>query len=225
MKKITDEMLYKYVPIVDDILIKEIEERTNYEYKFSDEFEKKMKKVIFQEKHRNLYKIINSPLKLVASIVIVILVSVFSVTMSVEANRIIFFEKLQAIWEDSFLYKYYVDESSQIHFYEPGYVVEGYEQKKYISNEIVSLYEYYNSDTHQQYNLSQEMVTDGKQVVFDLEYDSVETVNYGILRVDIYRYQNGYVRAYTEYGQYIFSIDADNLSNNQIKKIFENWIK
>lgn len=225
MEKITDELLFKYVPIVDDILIKEIEEQTNYEYKFSDDFEKKMKKLIFQEKHHNLYKFLRSPLKMVASIVIVIVLSIFTVTMSVEARRLLFFEKMQEIWEDSFLYKYYMEQTSESIFFEPDFIVEGYELKNYTANDIAAVYEYYNSDTNQQYNISQELVTDGKKVIFDSSFDFKETIAVGELIVDVYRYDNGYVRAYAEYNQYIFNVDADDLTNKELKEILENWIR
>ena len=225
MNRITDELLYKYVPIVDEMLVKEIEENTDYEYKFSDIFEIKMKKLIFEEKHQKLSKIIKSPLRMIASIVIVVFLSLFTVTMSVEAYRIEFFAKVKTIFEDSFVYKYYVEEDSEGIIYEPQYIVEGYELIRHDENDISSIYEYYNYKTDQQYNLTQELVTDGKNVVFDLEYDSLEKIEIGEFNIDIYRYEDGYIRAYLEFGQSVFIVEADNLSEEEIKKIIVNWIK
>lgn len=225
MNRITDELLYKYVPIVDEMLVKEIEENTDYEYEFSDIFEIKMKKLIFEEKHQKLSKIIKSPLRMIASIVIVVFLSLFTVTMSVEAYRIEFFAKVKTIFEDSFEYKYYVEEDSEGIIYEPQYIVEGYELIRHDENDISSIYEYYNYKTNQQYNLTQELVTDGKNVVFDLEYDSLEKIEIGEFNIDIYRYEDGYIRAYLEFGQSVFIVEADNLSEEEIKKIIVNWIK
>lgn len=225
MNRITDELLYKYVPIVDEMLVKEIEENTDYEYEFSDIFEIKMKKLIFEEKHQKLSKIIKSPLRMIASIVIVVFLSLFTVTMSVEAYRIEFFAKVKTIFEDSFVYKYYVEEDSEGIIYEPQYIVEGYELIRHDENDISSIYEYYNYKTNQQYNLTQELVTDGKNVVFDLEYDSLEKIEIGEFNIDIYRYEDGYIRAYLEFGQSVFIVEADNLSEEEIKKIIVNWIK
>lgn len=225
MNRITDELLYKYVPIVDEMLVKEIEENTDYEYEFSDIFEIKMKKLIFEEKHQKLSKIIKSPLRMIASIVIVVFLSLFTVTMSVEAYRIEFFAKVKTIFEDSFVYKYYVEEDSEGIIYEPQYIVEGYELIRHDENDISSIYEYYNYKTDQQYNLTQELVTDGKNVVFDLEYDSLEKIEIGEFNIDIYRYEDGYIRAYLEFGQSVFIVEADNLSEEEIKKIIVNWIK
>lgn len=225
MNRITDELLYKYVPIVDEMLVKEIEENTDYEYEFSDIFEIKMKKLIFEEKHQKLSRIIKSPLRMIASIVIVVFLSLFTVTMSVEAYRIEFFAKVKTIFEDSFEYKYYVEEDSEGIIYEPQYIVEGYELIRHDENDISSIYEYYNYKTDQQYNLTQELVTDGKNVVFDLEYDSLEKIEIGEFNIDIYRYEDGYIRAYLEFGQSVFIVEADNLSEEEIKKIIVNWIK
>ena len=225
MNRITDELLYKYVPIVDEMLVKEIEENTDYEYEFSDIFEIKMKKLIFEEKHQKLSKIIKSPLRMIASIVIVVFLSLFTVTMSVEAYRIEFFAKVKTIFEDSFVYKYYAEEDSEGIIYEPQYIVEGYELIRHDENDISSIYEYYNYKTNQQYNLTQELVTDGKNVVFDLEYDSLEKIEIGEFNIDIYRYEDGYIRAYLEFGQSVFIVEADNLSEEEIKKIIVNWIK
>ena len=225
MNRITDELLYKYVPIVDEMLVKEIEENTDYEYEFSDIFKIKMKKLIFEEKHQKLSKIIKSPLRMIASIVIVVFLSLFTVTMSVEAYRIEFFAKVKSIFEDSFVYKYYVEEDSEGIIYEPQYIVEGYELIRHDENDISSIYEYYNYKTDQQYNLTQELVTDGKNVVFDLEYDSLEKIEIGEFNIDIYRYEDGYIRAYLEFGQSVFIVEADNLSEEEIKKIIVNWIK
>lgn len=225
MNRITDELLYKYVPIVDEMLVKEIEENTDYEYEFSDIFEIKMKKLVFEEKHQKLSRIIKSPLRMIASIVIVVFLSLFTVTMSVEAYRIEFFAKVKTIFEDSFEYKYYVEEDSEGIIYEPQYIVEGYELIRHDENDISSIYEYYNYKTDQQYNLTQELVTDGKNVVFDLEYDSLEKIEIGEFNIDIYRYEDGYIRAYLEFGQSVFIVEADNLSEEEIKKIIVNWIK
>lgn len=225
MNRITDELLYKYVPIVDEMLVKEIEENTDYEYEFSDIFEIKMKKLIFEEKHQKLSRIIKSPLRMIASIVIVVFLSLFTVTMSVEAYRIEFFAKVKTIFEDSFVYKYYAEEDPEGIIYEPQYIVEGYELIRHDENDISSIYEYYNYKTNQQYNLTQELVTDGKNVVFDLEYDSLEKIEIGEFNIDIYRYEDGYIRAYLEFGQSVFIVEADNLSEEEIKKIIVNWIK
>ena len=47
--QITDEWLYKYMPIVDAAIIQELENNTDYKYDFSNKFERRMKKQIKRE--------------------------------------------------------------------------------------------------------------------------------------------------------------------------------
>ena len=48
--KVTDDWLYQYMPVVDEALIRGIEDSTDYEYQFSEQFEKKMEQLIRREK-------------------------------------------------------------------------------------------------------------------------------------------------------------------------------
>ena len=48
-------------------------------------------------------------------------------TMSVEGNRVKFFETVRTMWEDSELYTYFSDgEEGEFQSREPGYLPEGY---------------------------------------------------------------------------------------------------
>ena len=49
--EVTDEFLYKYMPMVDETIIKELEDNTDYEYQFSAKFELKMRKLLWKEAH------------------------------------------------------------------------------------------------------------------------------------------------------------------------------
>ena len=53
----------------------------------------------------------------------------------------------------------------------------------------------------------------------------MEKIEIGEFNIDIYRYEDGYIRAYLEFGQSVFIVEADNLSEEEIKKIIVNWIK
>ena len=49
--EVTDEWLYKYMPVVDRAIIKALESQVDNEYEFSERFERNMKKVIWKEAH------------------------------------------------------------------------------------------------------------------------------------------------------------------------------
>lgn len=54
--KVTDEWLYKYMPIAENALIREIEGRIDTRWKFSSKFERKMKRLIRIEAHSWIMK-------------------------------------------------------------------------------------------------------------------------------------------------------------------------
>ena len=49
--EVTDEWLYKYMPIVDETIIRELEDGTDYGYQFSAKFERRMKSILWKEEH------------------------------------------------------------------------------------------------------------------------------------------------------------------------------
>ena len=49
--EVTDKWLYKYMPAVDEAMIRELEDSTDYTYQFSARFERKMKRLMWKEAH------------------------------------------------------------------------------------------------------------------------------------------------------------------------------
>ena len=94
---VTDAWLYKYMSIVDEAIINEIEKNVDYDYAFSDEFNRKMERTIRKEKFIPFWNSVSKFGKSVAIFALVIVTSLFAVTMSVEAYRIQFFETVKTI--------------------------------------------------------------------------------------------------------------------------------
>ena len=92
---VTDAWLYKYMSIVDEAIINEIEKNVDYDYAFSDEFNRKMERTIRKEKFIPFWNSVSKFGKSVAIFALVIVTSLFAVTMSVEAYRIQFFETVK----------------------------------------------------------------------------------------------------------------------------------
>lgn len=89
--KITDEWLSQYLPIVDEALMRALEENTDYEYPFSDKFERRMERLMEEETHPRrsvLYKFSKQ-----AAILFVCAIGCLFVTaMSIQAYRTKHFE-------------------------------------------------------------------------------------------------------------------------------------
>lgn len=222
MKRInaTDEWLYQYMPIVDEALIKELEENTDYTYQFSRSFERRMKKLMKREKHTwrsAFYKLSKKAAVLFACVI----TSLFVIALSVHAYRIEFFETVRSIWEDSVFYSYFTSQqSAAFRCYEPYYIPQGYaETDRTISEHLLSIT--YMSEDGKMITWDQMLVQDGGKYITDIEYDRqiVEEVNGKNVVISIY--SDGFVNAYCEQNKYIFILTAEKLNVDEVCMIFE----
>lgn len=219
--EVTDELLYKYVPILDNAMIISLECRVDYNYEFSEEFERKMKRLIWKEEHHWIGDFLRF-LKKVAIVFLCIIGVMFAMTMSVEAYRIKFFETVQKIWEDSIIYTYFTDEEDQsFHSREPQYVPEGYVEVSRVStDDLLSIV--YRNDNGDEIAWDQMIVTNGKGNVIDSEYDRqiYEPLEEGTLLISLY--EDNSLMAYYEYERYIFVMSAKKISVEEAVKIFNS---
>lgn len=221
--KVTDEWLYKYMPVVDTAIIRELESQVDAEHEFSRRFERKMKRLIKREAHPWIGTVKNI-VKRVAVFFIGVISATLIFTVSVEAYREMFFDAIKTFFEDSVLYSYFSDEK-EISFKnsEPTYVPKGYNELERIESDI-SLIIIYENDLGEQIVWEQKLVVDGGSMVLDLEYDSQETREIGGLTVSVYLYSDGYVMAYYEYNEYVYLITADRLGSEELFRIIGSMI-
>lgn len=221
MKRIsvTDEWLYQYMPIVDEALIRELEDNTDYEYQFSSRFERRMKKLISREAHpwkNALYRFS----KKAALLFVCVISSLFVIAMSVQAYRIKLFETVRSIWEDSVFYSYFtVQQPMAFQCYEPYDIPQGYcETDRTVSEHLLSIT--YMSEDGRMITWDQMLVQDGGKFITDIEYDQqiVEEVNGKT--VIIFIYADGFVNAYCECDKYVFILTAENLSVDGVCMMF-----
>ena len=171
--EVTDEWLYKYMPVVDRAIIKALESQVDNEYEFSERFERKMKKVIWKEAHPVLNGV-QKIMKRVAAFLTGILCTGLILTMSVEAYREKIFETLKIMYEDSVLYTYSSNEKNMvIRTTEPRYIPMGYEEIERVENNIcVNIF--YENEKGEQITWEQMLIYNGSSVVLDNEYDTEE---------------------------------------------------
>ena len=218
---VTDAWLYKYMSIVDEAIVNEIEKNVDYDYAFSDEFNRKMERTIRKEKFIPFWNSVSKFGKSVAIFALVIVTSLFAVTMSVEAYRIQFFETVKTIWEDSFFYTYFTEEKD-IGFQkrEFEYLPDGYYLIEEISDGNINT-TIYSNESGEQIIIDQHLVSDNRQITMDLEYSEEKEVEVKGLPLLIYRYEDGFVSAYYEYQESVFILSADKISDDEIIKIIE----
>lgn len=218
---VTDEWLYKYMPIVDAAMLRAIESEVDYKYIFSENYERKMKKVIRQEARMWVRDFMRFARK-AAVVVICILAALFALTMSVEAYRTKFFQTVKEIWEDSVIYTYFSEVNEEgFREMEPQYIPEGYSEvsRVYMEDYFSIVY----NDVNGNYIIwHQVLAMDNRYNVIDDSYEiqEVREVNQGIATISIY--SNGYIGVHYQKGKYAYIINSNNIDINEIYIILEN---
>lgn len=219
--KVTDEWLYKYMPIVDAAMIQELESRVDTEYEFSRKFERNMKRLIKREAHPWI-RVVQNIMKRVAVFFIGVIGIALILTMSVEAYRVKFFETIKTFFEDSVFYNYSaIEDESEFTHYVPSYIPLGYFEIDKMSSET-NLSIMYENENGELITWDQMLVTETSNVLMDTEYDSLEKVEMNGYTIDVALYESGYASAYFEYEQYVFVLTADALTIDEIESIFES---
>ena len=217
--EVTDEWLYKYMPIVDEMRIGELEGHTDYAYSFSSRFERKMKRLMWEEAHPWI-TISYRQLKRAAVLGICVVTSILLLSLSVEGNRIKFFETVSTMLESSVLYTYFADEEEgEFQAREPGCLPEGYRETERSLSDIHMLLIYEN-ERGEMITWEQILVSAGASVGMDMEYDARVTKEVDGKVIVICSYCEGDKYAYCEYKEYVFILTADNLTVDEICKMF-----
>lgn len=218
---VTDEWLYQYMPVVDEAIIRGLENSTDCEYQFSGKFERQMKKLMKREAHQWLevfYKVSQK-----AAVLIVCMISFLAiVSMSVDAYRVKVFDTIKTIWEDSVLYSYFTNQGQEaFQCQEPGYIPEGYQETERILLEHWFSITYTNEDGDM-ITWDQILVQDGTEIVTDIEYDQQVTKELNGMNVIISIYSDGFVSAYCEQGGYVYILTADKMNVDEVCFIFDS---
>lgn len=223
--EVTDEWLYKYMPVAAEALLEDLEKEVDYGYVFSAGFEKKMKRLLRRERHMGLWNVVRRVGRKCAHIAAVVMVLALIFSMSIEAYRIAFFDTIRTAWEDSFLYRYMTDAGEKEEFvaHAPDYLPEGYIYAGENVNGHFSEYLYENK-AGMQLICQQEMITDGKTVVYDNEYEEKTTLSLDGYTAEVYRYGDGIIYSYLEYGSCVYTIFAEEVSVEDIRQIFLKWV-
>ena len=131
--EITDDLLFQHCTNVENFILEQIPDEEDIDYEYPKEFEKKIKKIIKEEKRRSFLNKIYSYTKKVAVVFIAFLISLFAVTMSVEALRTKLFDMVKDVYEKFTIYKFKIDENDneKVNFLEKksiNYLPDGFEE-------------------------------------------------------------------------------------------------
>lgn len=222
-----DELLYKYMPIVDEELISELEIQVDGEFTFSEEFEKKMSKVIRWNKFYSRLERIKKSTKYIAASLILTVGLCMAFSQTARAYSEMLFERIKTMWEDSFVYTYFVEDSireNQAELKEPSYIPRDYSCINIMTSETMC-YAIYEDSQGNQITYQQMFITDKKQTVMDSEYDSEKIISLNGNDLTLYFYENGFIHAYYSSDKYIWEITADDIGESEICKIVKDTVE
>ncbi len=218
---VTDEWLYQYMPLVNENIIRELEEQTGDGCQFSEQFEDNMKKIIRKEKRMGRRK--NAKTRAVAAAACMA-VFLSAAVVNVYGDKIKFYGTVKTLWENSLIYSYFKEAGpDRLKARKPGYVPSGYKMVSENINEAAASFLYRDAAGRQMVFL-QQSVSDGGKIAFDSEYDWGNQINITGGLIEAHWYQDGRVCCYLEYREHIFILNADGLDNDNIKKIYTEWI-
>ena len=223
--KVTDDLLKDVLPKVSDELVKEWESETVENHVFSTGFNRRMKKFIRKHKNKQLKKELMVVGKIAAALLLLIGVCFFGNTMVARANLDILFKKIEVALEDSSMYVYDEKTDSYVfNMYEPGYVPERYvEVYRMVDDKVVSMS--YENKEKNNIHWKQYVVKKGMITGEDSEYEDILEKEYVGDNVKIYIYESGMKRLRYEMGNYVFTLNSDNISIEEMYEIIKNMKK
>lgn len=138
---ITDDMLKESIPIATKIILDDLPSDDELNHVFSKDFERKMKRLVRQQKRSSFTNKVIFYSKRTAIVFLIILAGLFTVTMSSEALRLRFFELVIRVYEDltSFVFSTNDgEESLNLKIIEPKYIPNDFKEVDRVDNFIIT---------------------------------------------------------------------------------------
>ena len=223
--KVTEELLRDAFQKLSDELIEEWENIPDTDHKPSEDFEKKIKKLIGKTKNRELYKELLNIGKVAAAFIIIIGIALFGSTMKVKADPHLYFKKMEVLLNDASMYVY--DEELNNYYltlYEPTYVPDGYEE---VSREVddMGINIRYKNKQGESITWKQRLIIYTNVSSTDSEYNAEIDTEYAGENIKMYIYEDGYKYLYYESGTCIFKINANNITVEDMYKMINDMKK
>lgn len=223
--KVTEELLRDAFLKLSDELIKEWENIPDTDHKPSEDFEKKIKKLIGKTKNRELYRELLNIGKVAAAFIIIIGIALFGSTMKVKADPHLYFKKMEVLLNDASMHVY--DEELDNYYltlYEPTYVPDGYEEVSRVVEDM-GINIRYNNNQGESIVWRQRLIINTAVLGTDSEYNAEIETEYAGENIKMYIYEDGYKYLYYESGTCIFKINATDINVEDMYKMIKDMKK
>ena len=193
---ITDDMLQESITIATKIILDDLPSNDELNHVFSKGFERKMKKLIKQQKRSSLTNKLIFYSKRTAIVFLIVLASLLTITMSSEALRSRFFELVIRVYEDltSFVFSTNEEDNLSLKNKEPEYIPKGFKEVDRVDDFVIT----YKNDE----NIEIQYVTDkisSNSIILDTENAKVKDI-----------FVNGYKAKYIRKGTFLQLFWNDN---------------
>ncbi|MGJ0848506.1 DUF4367 domain-containing protein [Tissierella praeacuta] len=218
-----DDFLYKYVKSAENIMIDSLPKEEALFHNFSKGFQKKMNKLIRQERRSPFIKTFVNYSRKVAIIFLIFISIAFATTMSVEAYRVRFFEVVIEVWEEFtsiiFKEKQNIDDGKLIPV-NSTYIPDSF---KIIEHEINSYEQfiYWQNDEGIEIMFEQAKIT-ANSIITDTEGIDIEELLIGEQKI-IYFTNKNVNQIYWNDSNYIYAIISE-YDKNELLKMVESII-
>ena len=220
-----DVLLYKYMPKYEEKLMAELESKIDYNYEFSDNYRRKMERLIRKERTIMPKRVLKRVAVGIAVFVLSFCLSMYWGVTSGNAQWTKLYETIKTIWEDFFLYSYFKKSNVELAVvYEPTYIPDGYELVKKTEN--TRMYDWiYEKDGKSIIHLRQRVIENASEFMVDSDFVKEEVIRVQNMEFLLYYYEDGSICSYYEYLDSVFIIHAKELNQEELIKIYEGWIK
>ncbi|HBE9109961.1 TPA: DUF4367 domain-containing protein [Clostridioides difficile] len=189
-------MLQESITIATRIILDDLPSNDELNHVFSKGFERKMKKLIKQQKRSSLTNKLIFYSKRTAIVFLIVLASLFTITMSSEALRSRFFELVIRVYEDltSFVFSTNEEDNLSLKNKEPEYIPKGFKEVDRVDDFVIT----YKNDE----NIEIQYVTDkisSNSIILDTENAKVKDI-----------FVNGYKAKYIRKGTFLQLFWNDN---------------
>lgn len=224
--EITDELLFKYCSNVENFILEQIPDEEDIDYEYPKEFEKKIKKIIKEEKRGPFLNKIFSYTKKVSVVFIAFLISLFTITMSVDALRTKLFDMVKDVYEKFTIYKFKIDENDneKVNFLEKksiNYLPNGFkevERAKY-NNDIAITY--YNGEDYITLNY---LLIENNNLYMDTENAKISKVKIGSYNADYIEKENK-IRLVWQDENILYDLKLDYINKEKYLDIKSELVK
>ncbi|HBF5457062.1 TPA: DUF4367 domain-containing protein [Clostridioides difficile] len=189
-------MLQESITIATRIILDDLPSNDELNHVFSKGFERKMKKLIKQQKRSSLTNKLIFYSKRTAIVFLIVLASLFTITMSSEALRSRFFELVIRVYEDltSFVFSTNEEDNLSLKNKESEYIPKGFKEVDRVDDFVIT----YKNDE----NIEIQYVTDkisSNSIILDTENAKVKDI-----------FVNGYKAKYIRKGTFLQLFWNDN---------------